>query len=134
MAAVCFFETARSTSGPKRTPTTSCRYSRVNIQTDSFTSFLNGVLLDIYHRVWGHRKQNRPEYREYNDKKIAGTSTVIVTVLASAMPAVTVLVLYFVRRLLVRIGLMIVFTTLFSLALAIFSTADKATIFTATAT
>jgi len=35
---------------------------------------------------------------------------------------------------LIRIGLVIVFTSLFSLALAVFTSADKATIFTATAT
>jgi hypothetical protein len=104
------------------------------LQTDPFTSLLNGFLLDMYHRAWGHRKQDQPGYREYDEKKMARTSTVIVTVLASALPAVTVLVLYFIKQLLIRIGLIIVFTSLFSLALATFTTADKATIFTATAT
>ncbi|GIZ41325.1 hypothetical protein CKM354_000463200 [Cercospora kikuchii] len=104
------------------------------VQIDPFTSLLKGILLDIYHRVWGHRKHDQTDYREYGEKKLARVSTVIVTVLASALPAMTVLVLYFVKRLLVRIGLIIVFTSLFSLALAIFTTADKVNIFTATAT
>ena len=25
------------------------------LQRDAFTSFLNGLLLDVYHRIWGHR-------------------------------------------------------------------------------
>jgi len=57
-----------------------------------------------------------------------------VAVLSSALPTTTVLVLFFIQSMLIRIGLVIVFTALFSLTLAVFSSADKATIFTATAT
>jgi hypothetical protein len=78
--------------------------------------------------------QTQAGYRRYSEKKISRISTVIVTVLSSALPTTTVLVLFFIQSMLVRIGLVIVFTALFSLALAVFSSADKATIFTATAT
>ncbi|OQO12263.1 hypothetical protein B0A48_02904 [Cryoendolithus antarcticus] len=103
-------------------------------QQDVFTSFLDGALTDIYHRIWGKRKETQPGFRDYSQKQTSRASTVIVTVLSSALPTITVLVLFFIHSLLIRIGLVIVFTALFSLALAVFSSADKATIFTATAT
>lgn len=44
-----------------------------------------------------------------------------------------VLVLYFVNSMLIRIGLVILFTTIFSVALALFTGAKKIEIFSATA-
>jgi hypothetical protein len=78
--------------------------------------------------------QTQPEFRRYSEDRISRTNTTIVTVISSALPTTTVLVLFFIDSMLVRIGLVIVFTSLFSLALAVFTSADKATMFTATAT
>lgn len=52
----------------------------------------------------------------------------------SMLPTLTIIVLYFVNPPLVRIGLVVVFTALFSLALSFFTSAPVEGIFTATAT
>jgi len=54
-------------------------------------------------------------------------------ILSSLLPTVVILVLYFVNKMLVRIGLIILFTAIFSLSLALFTEAKKVEIFSATA-
>ena len=53
--------------------------------------------------------------------------------MSSLIPTLSILVLYFVKRQLVRLGLLIVFTTTFSLTLAWFTEARKVEIFSAVA-
>lgn len=60
-------------------------------------------------------------------------SNTISAVVSSLLPTMVILVLYFVNRLLVRIGLVIVFTAMFSLALSTFTEANKVENFSATA-
>jgi hypothetical protein len=57
----------------------------------------------------------------------------IVAALSSILPTVAILVLFFVRDMLKRIGLVVVFTTLFAFALALFTNSRKIEIFSATA-
>lgn len=52
----------------------------------------------------------------------------------SVLPTLTIVVLYFVNPPLVHIGLVVVFTALFLLALSFFTSAPVEGIFTATAT
>ncbi|OCL00017.1 uncharacterized protein K441DRAFT_627195 [Cenococcum geophilum 1.58] len=108
-------------------------------ENDPFTSVLNGFLLDIYHRIWGQqRKHNQSEklgrnIRRYNDEHILRVSKVIGATLSSLLPTLVILVLFFVKRMLVRIGLVIVFTAVFSLTLSLLTEARKVEIFSATA-
>ena len=60
-------------------------------------------------------------------------SNVVASTISSLLPTLVILLLYFVNRMLVRIGLVIVFTAIFSLALSFFTTANKGEIFAATA-
>ena len=129
------------------------------LQRDWFTSLLDGYLLDIYHRIWGHRRkvsrldckmcldefahrygiQNPstpfPEtgIRQYDDARIKRISSSVGAILSSLLPTVAILALYFVQRTLLRIGLTIIFTSVFSLALSWFTDARKVEIFSATA-
>lgn len=73
-------------------------------------------------------------FRSYSVERISRASKIIASVLSATVPTITVLVLYFIKRMIVRIGLVIVFTALFSLALGVFTEAKKQDIFTATAT
>jgi hypothetical protein len=73
------------------------------------------------------------EIRKYSGRKIAKTGKIAVAVLSSILPTLAILVLYFVKRMIVRIGLVILFTTLFSVTLAVFTAARKVEIFSATA-
>ena len=128
------------------------------LEKDAFTSALNGVLLDIYHRVWGQRRKvcNQNPYtcklilieyhgqqtsspfpgtgfREYDEAHMMMISNSVGAILSSLLPTIAILVLYFVKRVIVRIGLTIIFTSIFSLALSLFTEAKKVEIFSATA-
>jgi hypothetical protein len=110
----------------------SLRFSE--LEDDPFTCFLNGRLLDIYHRIWGHRKTTGSGYRDYGEDKIDRISKIIASVLGSVLPTITILVLFFVGPMLNRIALMVVFTTIFSVTLAMFTNVTKVEIFIATST
>ena len=60
-------------------------------------------------------------------------SKVIVGTWSSLLPTLAILVLYFVKSMLVRIGLVIVFTFMFSFVLSIFTGARNVEVFSATA-
>lgn len=70
---------------------------------------------------------------EYEESKLATIASIVGTVLASLLPIICILVLYFVRSTLTRLGIMVVFTTLFSTTLAIFTSARRVEIFASTA-
>ncbi|OAQ60275.2 hypothetical protein VFPPC_10699 [Pochonia chlamydosporia 170] len=110
------------------------------LEDDAFTSFLGGRLLDIYHNIWGHRQTKShtshalgSEARQYSDERISRISNIIGAIISSTLPTLAILVLYFVNRMIIRIGLVIVFTAVFSTAIALFTTAKKVEIFSATA-
>ena len=71
--------------------------------------------------------------RDYSETRIAAISNSISAIFSSFLPTVVILVLYFVKSMLVRIVLMIVFTAIFSLSLSIFTEGKKVEIFAATA-
>jgi uncharacterized protein DUF6594 len=73
------------------------------------------------------------EIRKYSGRRIRKAGNIAVAMLSSTLPTLVILVLYFVKRMIVRIGLVIVFTAVFSTALAVFTTASKVEIFSATA-
>lgn len=74
-----------------------------------------------------------PHIREYNDEKLQAVSDGITAALASLLPTLIILVLYFVKRMLVRIGLVIVFTTIFSVVMSFYPGAKKGEVFAAVA-
>jgi hypothetical protein len=104
------------------------------LEDDPFTCFLNGRLLDIHHRIWGHRKTTGPGYRDYDVDKIDRISKIVASVIGSVLPTITILVLFFVSPMLNRIALMVIFTAIFSATLALFTNVTKVDIFIATST
>ena len=70
---------------------------------------------------------------EYADARLATISNAVGVVVASLVPTVSVFVLYFIKNKLVRIGLLVVFTAVFSAALALFTSARKIEVFSAIA-
>ncbi|KAH4343655.1 hypothetical protein HBH98_145270 [Parastagonospora nodorum] len=73
------------------------------------------------------------ELRKYLVRRIGKASNVAVAAVSSILPTLIILGLYFVKRMIVRIGLVILFTAIFSVALAVFTSACKVEIFSATA-
>ncbi|KAL9078111.1 MAG: hypothetical protein Q9157_002966 [Trypethelium eluteriae] len=125
---------------------------------DAFTFLLNGALLTFYDRIYGHRKTVRglPQFqaydksrsnslqrpdsrygaediREYDDAKILRLSKVLSGTLSSLLPTLAILILYFVRRMIIRIALVIIFTGLFSMTLSLLTEAKRVEVFSATA-
>ncbi|KAK7920840.1 hypothetical protein PG985_008862 [Apiospora marii] len=90
--------------------------------TDKITSMLSGRILDMYDKVFGGRRET-----------ISRVGSAAVAALSSTLPTLAILALYFVRDMVTRMGLVILFTTIFSIALAIFTDAKKIEIFSATA-
>ncbi|KAH9862706.1 hypothetical protein J1614_010799 [Plenodomus biglobosus] len=115
-------------------------FPRADLENDAFTSFLGGRLLDVYHSIWGGNRKAKygtepgeVEIRKYSGRKIAKTGNIAVAIISSILPTLVILALYFVKRMIVRIGLVILFTAIFSVALAVFTAACKVEIFSATA-
>ncbi|KAK8038927.1 hypothetical protein PG993_007338 [Apiospora rasikravindrae] len=71
--------------------------------------------------------------RAYSPRTVSRVGSAAVAALSSTLPTLAILVLYFVGDMVKRLGLVILFTTLFAIALAVFTDAKKVEIFSATA-
>lgn len=122
---------------------------------DYFSLFLEGKLLDLYHEVWRRMssnnsgvcftaapccKHNADQIQvgteplvEYKTSRFEAISTSIAVALSSLLPVLSILALYFVRKMILRIVLVLIFTTLFSVFLKVFTNARTAEIYSATA-
>lgn len=109
-------------------------------EQDIFTIWFTSAFAKLYHSLWGHKRNGKVvideesgmvEYRdEYFDKFATAFSTTI----ASLLPVLAVLGLYFEKGLLKRIYIMIVMTAVFAAVLSLCSKARRIEIFAATAT
>jgi hypothetical protein len=113
------------------------------VERDVFTQAVIYPLVALYHALWGRthmRKQDVLDLEsgivEYNEEKLDRIGMVISTVLASVLPVVAVLGLFFVHSLLKRIYIMIGITAAFAGLLALLSDGKgrRIEIFAATAT
>lgn len=91
------------------------------------SSLLTGYAIQAEDKLLGDKT------RIYDEKRIARVGDAIVATFSAALPTVAILVLYFVKSMLNRIGLVVVFTSVFAAALAIFTNAKRIEIFSATA-
>lgn len=109
------------------------------MERDPFSKWISTRLLDIYDKIWGHRRKEPinedPDSGivDYEDTRLAVISNAVAVIFASLVPTVSVLVLYFIKNMLVRIGLLVLFTAVFAAALALFTNARKIEIFSAIA-
>ncbi|KAK8094238.1 hypothetical protein PG997_000923 [Apiospora hydei] len=93
--------------------------------------------LDFWHMrecmVDGKHSTINNHARSYNTRTISRVGSATVAALSSTLPTLAILVLYFVKDMVTRLGLIILFTTIFAFALAFFTDAKKVEIFSATA-
>ncbi|EEU34028.1 uncharacterized protein NECHADRAFT_85466 [Fusarium vanettenii 77-13-4] len=107
---------------------------------DVFARCFRKATIHIYHRLWGHKGHGgivideESGMVEYSDTKVGQVSQAVSTTLASILPVLAVLGLYFEKNLLNRIYIMIGITTIFAAVLSVFSRVSRAEIFSATAT
>jgi len=114
-------------------------------EDDVFTRIMKGPMLRALHRVWQHHKaplpidqenqagpENESHFYEYRDKVVLRVIYVIGTVSSSLTPIISIVALYFVQSMALRLGLVCVFTLLFSLSLALATKSRRIEIFAAT--
>ncbi|KAK8041638.1 hypothetical protein PG993_006161 [Apiospora rasikravindrae] len=104
--------------------------------SDQLTDLLNGKILDLYHSIIGKRSKKRMldnKIRLYSPRKITKIGNAIVAAASALFPTIAILVLYFVREMVHRIELVIVFTTLFAIAISLCTNAKRSEVFSATA-
>ncbi|KAK6853726.1 hypothetical protein PG995_010538 [Apiospora arundinis] len=98
-------------------------------QGDLLTRWLLRVIPGIFHHLWGHRWKTAVHDPEkgydglfvYKDSNFARFTTVVTTILSAVFPVASILVLYYVEAMPVRLWLILAFTSLFALALLLMS-------------
>jgi len=104
---------------------------------DPLTQWLVDSFLAVYHRLLGHKHKTASDpdadLYTYDDDHIRFPIAALSTALASALPIVAIVVLYFVTSMGWRLGIIALFTTFFSLALTILTKATRIENFAATA-
>jgi phosphoribosylpyrophosphate synthetase len=107
------------------------------IAADSFTRVLRKPLIALWHkmRTRYHRRQADEESMiyAYDEKIVIRVADMIGTAIASLLPVLAVVVLYSVREMLARLGMIALFTVMFALALMVTTKAKRVEIFAATA-
>ncbi|KAI1151268.1 hypothetical protein F4825DRAFT_451676 [Nemania diffusa] len=121
-------------------PTKYIVVKKAAIEDDYLTKFISHILLLIFHRLFGHRWKvgkiidRRSGLTSYSDTKISRAGSIFAAILSSALPVLSIFVLNNLHSTTLRIAVTLVFTTVFALALAAFSSAKRVEIFAATAT
>ncbi|KAI0156186.1 hypothetical protein BJ166DRAFT_594381 [Pestalotiopsis sp. NC0098] len=105
---------------------------------DWLAKLLSGKALEVYNRYIGRYSKDEEKIldgriRYYAPEKIKRAGDGIVVALSAVLPTLAILVLYFVKDMIQRIGLVILFTAVFAIAMAVFTGAKKIEIFSATA-
>ncbi|KAI0116268.1 hypothetical protein GGR51DRAFT_500833 [Nemania sp. FL0031] len=111
-----------------------------DIEDDFLTKLVSNVLLLMFHRLFGYRWKmgkiidQKSGLTSYSDTKISKIGSIFAATLSSALPVLSIFVLDRLHSTTIRIGVTLVFTTVFALVLAAFSSAKRVEIFAATAT
>ncbi len=110
----------------------------LNKRPDRFAAWVSNVLLPIYHARLGNRWHkstahiNLGSIYRYDDNKFAVLGDIICTILSVVIPSLSMFVLYYVRSMLVRLLLILGFSSLLSLVMGLISQGKRYEIFTAT--
>lgn len=109
---------------------------------DAFTKWLTTWPITVYHRLWGHKHNKFTGARvideetgmvDYHEGRFSKVTKLISVTVASTMPMIAILGLYFQKSLLLRIYTAIGITAAFAAILVIFTSARRIEIFMATA-
>lgn len=108
---------------------------------DAFTKWLTTWPITAYHRLWGQKhKRTGPRIIDeetgmvdYHEGRLSKVTKLISMTVASTMPMIAILGLYFEESLLMRIYTAIGITAAFAAILVIFTNARRIEIFMATA-
>ena len=108
-----------------------------NPDFDLLTTWLIKVCLGPYHRFIGRRRKKTlnqdADLFHYDDNHLKIPAHIVSTLFASLLPSLSIVVLYVVHDMTKRLGLIAVFTAVFSVTLASLTKARTVDIFAATA-
>ncbi|KAH8817190.1 hypothetical protein F5884DRAFT_778710 [Xylogone sp. PMI_703] len=115
-------------------------------EDDLFTKFVQGPALRWFHILWRSKAtplpidaerpptgENQSNLYHYNNKRIEAVTNILGTLLSCVAPLASIVVLSFIGNPNVKLGLVCLFTLLFSLCLALATKARRIEIFAATA-
>lgn len=109
-------------------------------EDDVFTNTMMDFVIPKFHQCFGEKLKlgrvtaSGTDYVIYKDSTIVKFSNVLVTIIASILPPITILVLNALSTTIERIIVTVAFTALFALVLACFTSAKRVEILAATAT
>ncbi|KAL8762945.1 MAG: hypothetical protein Q9184_001167 [Pyrenodesmia sp. 2 TL-2023] len=103
---------------------------------DALTMLINEKLVPWYHRRWGYRSKPSPTADwygvwQYDQEWLERVANAISTLLASLLPSISILVLYFLSKPFTRLVAILLFSVLFSLILSAVSTVRRIEVFAA---
>ena len=114
--------------------------------TDALTALIHSFILPWYHRVFGRQYKHRTTVPDpftgerqqvpifyYSDRLILFFINTVSTILASLIPAICTLALFYIRTSLARMGALIAFTFLFSTILSLVANVKRSECFGITA-
>jgi hypothetical protein len=106
---------------------------------DPFSSWLNGSFLAWFHHIFWYRMKNPGADPEtgivtYSSESIRRTTSYITTVVASSLPIMAIVFLYCVNSMKARLGLITLFSFVFSACLNFFTDSKRGEIFLASST
>lgn len=105
---------------------------------DSLTKWVSVSVVPTFHALLGKRFSEPSPWHatlgvtHYPDSTILRVLDVIVTMLSSLFPILSIVILYAVKDMSARIGIIAAFTALFSLCLAVMTRAKRIEVFAAT--
>jgi hypothetical protein len=106
--------------------------------SDPFSRWLTDCIIPYFHKKVGNRFRKpvvedlESAICEYSEPNLSTAVNILGTVLASMIPITSIVILYFVQSNLIRLGLSVVFTGIFSCCLAMVTKARRVEIFAAT--
>ena len=108
---------------------------------DPLARWLFRIIPGCFHRRWAHRlkKPSKKGVRggdlfEYEDAILTKVAGILSMILSTLFPTASVIILYSVGNMRIRLALILIFTMLFSISLLLASKARKVEIFAATST
>ncbi|KAH8776511.1 hypothetical protein F5883DRAFT_248746 [Diaporthe sp. PMI_573] len=106
---------------------------------DPTSRWFTATVFPLYHKLIGHKVKD-PESPElgdglynYKESILSSTANIFTTVLASLLPLLSITVLYTIQSDTIKLGVIVIFSACFSLALALTTNARRIEIFAATA-
>ncbi|KAI1411910.1 hypothetical protein F5Y13DRAFT_180515 [Hypoxylon sp. FL1857] len=107
---------------------------------DLLARFLVGPVLKMFHSCWSPLKGSMPDLEnqattlhQYSDEKIRAVVHTLGSLMSTVVPILSIVVLYFAESMPLRLGLVCIFSIIFSVAMSLITNAKRVEVFAAAA-